>query len=238
MLGPKFEETVAIFSFAPAFRLDHPYSRSMLQIEPGKLTNDGDVTGSILSTKARVFIFLPCYDHQDGVNISDALDLQRNNENISINYLSCEHDVNNYLSLPDLVDFYIKKSFLPEEKISPLRASLFEAQISAATYSLYCQDHGIAEEISYEEYPTEETNNWRYFYWKARHLSKSGKKWQSVQNFLAAMEKGGAYVSDVHICLANTYKDIGFKQVALGHYEEALKIRPNDPAIISTIQKL
>lgn len=238
LFGPQFKETIALFSYAPAFRLDHPYSRSALQMEIKHQKGPGSVTEGLARTSADIHLFLPCFDHQDGANIADALALAGNYPHLAIHYLNCTHDINTYLPLPELVNWYLQTSRIPEDKIAPLRASLYDARIAASTYALYCRENGISVDIEFDHYPTERTANWQYFYWKARNLAKMQKMWESVHNFIAAMEKGGFGVSEVQFCLANAYKDMGMTQAAVGHYREADRIRPNDPTTLSAINDL
>lgn len=236
--GTQFTETKAIFAYAPAFRLDHPYSRSALRMENRYLKEEVSLAIPLKNSAARIYAFLPCYDHQDGVNIMDALGIEKGSSKGSFVYLNCEHDVNSYLPLPELVNYFLKNSQLPEDLIAPLRASTYEINISIASYMLYCREHGIKNETAYEDLPIELTNNWRYFYWKARDLARQRKKWESIYNFIAAMERGGHKSSDLHFCLGNSYKDLKLAQSALGHYHEAAKLKPNNATILKAIREL
>ncbi|MFH4146426.1 hypothetical protein WAI91_20935, partial [Acinetobacter baumannii] len=88
---------------------------------------------------------------------------------------------------------------LPQHKITPLLASEQEIAISKQIYRLYLAEINATGQVAaLSPLPTEESRNWQYFYWKARHLARHGHRWASLSNFMVAMSLGGNAVAEVH----------------------------------------
>jgi hypothetical protein len=137
------------------------------------------------------------------------------------------------------VSTLVETGTLPEEKIRPLIASTFEIAISKEIYSLYLDEHqGNPLKPGLPLMPIEETSNWQYFYWKARTLARHNELWASLNNFISALRHGGEKIAEVHFCIANVFKDLNLTHAAIGHYQEAFALEPNNSVTAKMICKL
>jgi hypothetical protein len=240
--GTLFPETEYIVGYAPSIRLDHPGTLSE-QAMPASLLLDedaqhGELLERIRRSEARVFLFHPCIDVQDGRHILDC-DALADCANVTRYHLLCEHDLHRYIGLPRVVAGLLKENAPPLEDIRPLLASEEEITYAKRIYDFYLHElQGKELDFAYSALPVENSANWRYFYWKARNLSHHGQAWQSLSNFMIAMAHGGNKVAEAHFCIANVYKDLGLRHAALGHYQEAYKLDPNSAITTSTICQL
>ncbi|MDY0962493.1 hypothetical protein [Massilia sp. CFBP9026] len=241
-MGSLFVETKYIVAYAPFIRLDHPGTLSKSSIDPDFLMdedrNSSELTERLKNTKAKVFLFYPCIDGQDGVKIAES---EAFNEcaHIARYYLMCEHNIHQHIGLPALVADLIDSGKVSTEKIEQLAATEDDKKFSQYTYQFYIAELENSK-ITFEfpSMPLENTKNWLYFYWKARYQARQEQHWESLCNYMVSMSNGGDNVVETHFCVANTLKTLGLKHAALGYYQEAFKRSPMNNQIALIISDL
>lgn len=237
--GSLFEQTRYIVGYAPFLRLDHPASLSKMAMRPDLMADEDqqflELMQRLKKSTAEIYLFHPCVDKQDGIHMADS-ELFQDCSHIKRYHLLCEHDIHRFISLPKMVSNLVHFSNILEDQVLPLLGNDFEISLSKTIYFLYLDESlGKTTDFNLSPMPIENSKNWSYFYWKARNLYRRGDLWSSLSNFMTAMSHGGSYFSETHFCIANVFKDLGLRNAAIGHYQEAYKLDSNNPNISKTI---
>jgi tetratricopeptide (TPR) repeat protein len=240
--GSLFEQTRYIVGYAPFLRLDHPASLSKMAMRADLIADEDqqflELVQRLKESTAEIYLFHPCIDRQDGIHIADS-ELLQEFSHVRRYHLLCEHDIHRYISLTKMVSNIVHFSNILEKDVSHLLCNEFEISLSKMIYCLYLDESlGKTTDFNLSPVPIENSKNWIYFYWKARNLYRRGDLWSSLSNFMIAMSYGGSNFSETHFCIANVFKDLGLRNAAIGHYQEAYKLDSNNSNISKTICSL
>jgi len=228
LLGALFKETTIVVAYAPCLRIDHPGSLSEQNVDRSLLTHPYNNLIPLLDkSDAKMFIYFPCIDRQDGIHIQDAIQLKGKLHRY-IYVLLCEHDIHKHISLPANVSTVLQTGAAPENLIRPFLASDFEVECSMLVYQFYLneQQH-LQKDFQVPDLPTENSRNWMYFYWKARYQHGRKQFWQSLLNFQFALALGGDRYAEVYFCIANSLKALRQLHAAMGYYRQAEQVAPS-----------
>lgn len=225
-----------ILSFSPFLRLDNLGSISQQNITP-ELLSSGSIINQLNNITCSAHLFFPCVDRQDGAHMIDS-DLI-SNPNVEKHFLMTAHDIGLKLPFMNVLESILRDGDIPRSDVSKILASEEDVHLSRKTYLIYKAEILKSKDIEFNDHsPVESTDNYLYFYWKARYLHTNGFPWKALENFNKAIALGGDKVFEIFFCTALVFKSLGFYKIALGYFEQALLLDPANLSALKNIEQL
>ena len=226
--GLRDSKCVAIFALSPHFVLQRPMSRSAGLMSPDRLaTAQPNLLERIDANRNRnIYLFLSVHDIMDGIQVKDALTLSES-PLLSRYFLRMGHYLEGVNDPRQVVDDYLENNCYVLPSRTPV-ATDEDIRLAMLAYDLLAATHTGANITNEVLTSLEFAVPCHATYSLARYLEAKGQFQRAINQYVRALGVPSSDLGTVLVCLGNAYVRMGWNDMALGCYRQALANNPQN----------